>query len=165
MNILKEVFMRNAVFDRSPVWNMLSDMDEMFERIVPNEESARTVIPYDMQEGENGYLLSVDLPGVMKDDLNIEVTERVMTLSGERKTGVQGRKFFCRFLIPESADTSKIEASLENGVLEIGLPKLESSKPRNIQIKVGDKSLFSKLLGGKKHEPAKEENKRAVQVS
>jgi HSP20 family protein len=162
MNILKEVFMRNAMFDRSPVWNMLGEMNEMFERVIPNEESARTVIPYNMQEGENGYLLSVDLPGVTKDDLNIEVAERVMTLSGERKTAVQGSKFFCRFLIPESADTSKIEASLENGVLEIGLPKLESSKPRNIQIKVGDKSLFSKLLGGKKHESVKEENKRAV---
>lgn len=158
--------MRNtlAMFDRTnPIWNFMGDLDEMFEHVAPTRDTK--VIPYDMQEGENGYLLSVDLPGVTKDDLKIEIADQVLTLSGERKRAGEGQKFMCRFSIPETADATKIEANLENGVLEIGIPKKEAAKPRAIQIETGKQGLFSKLLGSMKEKTNKQESERTVQAS
>lgn len=150
--------MRNTVsiYGRSPLWNwMAGDVEDFFDRALstPAEPFARSVIPYDIEETDAGYLMAVDLPGVRKEDLKIEVVEQTLTVTGERKRGDgDGQKVFCRFAIPASADTAKIEANLENGVLEIAMPKAEAAKPRTVQIQSGGASIFSKLLGSAKKE-------------
>lgn len=159
--------MRNTVsiYGRSPLWNwMAGDIEDFFDRALysGSDQVGRHVIPYDVEETEAGYLMAVDLPGVRKEDLKIEVVDQTLTVTGTRKRGdADGQKIFCRFTIPVSADATKIEANLENGVLEIAMPKAEAAKPRTVQIQSGGTSVFSKLLGSSKKEKNHEKTVQA----
>ncbi|PWU13170.1 MAG: hypothetical protein C5B49_15035 [Bdellovibrio sp.] len=150
--------MRNTILthDRSPLWNWIAgDVDDFFDRALSprSDEIRRQVSSYDVEETEAGYLMTVDLPGVRKEDLKIEVVEKILTVTGQRKrSDGDGQKIFYRFSIPASADAGKIEANLENGVLEIAMPKAEAAKPRSVQIQSGATGVFSKLLGSSKKE-------------
>jgi len=97
-------------------------------------------------ETEQHFVLHADLPGLSEEDVNIEVEERVLTISGERKsvheTAKEGyhrveRAFgsFSRSLtLPEGIDAETVEASFDRGVLEVRIPKPEERKPRKIAI-------------------------------
>ncbi|MFM6928464.1 MAG: Hsp20/alpha crystallin family protein [Bdellovibrio sp.] len=116
----------------------------------------------DINEHKDHYFVSVDLPGVKKDDLKIEVHENQLNISGERQYETKADsetmlhqekvygKFERTFTLPTSINTDKIEAHYENGVLNIALPKLEKAKGRSIQIQTGQDSFFSRLLSSKK---------------
>src|SRR4051812_43278174 len=104
----------------------------------------------DLVETEDHFVLRADLPGLSEEDVNIEVEDRVLTVSGERKaeheTTKEGyhrveRAFgsFARSLtLPEGVDAEAVTASFDRGVLEIRVPKPEQRKPRKISIGVGD---------------------------
>lgn len=117
----------------------------------------------DINECKDHYLVTLDIPGVKKEDIKIEVTGNNLVISGERQREVKQQdgnaplyhertygKFERTFVMPTSVNTEKIEAHYENGVLNIALPKAESSKGRTIQIQTSQDSIFSKLLGSKK---------------
>jgi HSP20 family protein len=103
----------------------------------------------DLVETEDHFVLRADLPGMSEADVNIEVEDRVLTISGERKaeheTSKEGyhrveRAFgsFSRALtLPEGVDPEAVEASFDRGVLEVRIPKPEQRKPRKISIGVG----------------------------
>lgn len=100
----------------------------------------------DLAETENHFVLHADLPGLSEEDVNIEVEDRVLTISGERKatheTSKEGyhrveRAFgsFSRSLtLPEGINPEAVEASFDRGVLEVRIPKPEERKPRKISI-------------------------------
>ena len=104
----------------------------------------------DLVETEQHFVLHADLPGLSEEDVNIEVEERVLTISGERKaeheTNKEGyhrveRAFgsFSRSLtLPEGVDPEAVAASFDRGVLEVRIPKPEERKPRKISIGVGN---------------------------
>jgi len=104
----------------------------------------------DLVETEDHFVLRADLPGLAEGDVNIEVEDNVLTVSGERKaeheTTKEGyhrveRAFgsFSRSLtLPEGVDADAVTASFDRGVLEIRIPKPEQRKPRKISIGVGD---------------------------
>src|SRR3954467_14342450 len=113
--------------------------------------AARRWLPaMDLVETEDHFVLRADLPGMSEENVNIEVEDRVLTVSGERKaeheTSKEGyhrveRAFgaFSRSLtLPEGVDPEAVEASFDRGVLEIRIPKPEQRKPRKISIGVGD---------------------------
>ncbi len=97
-------------------------------------------------EGEDRFLLELDLPGFKQDDFTINVSEGVLTISGERKIEVpEDEKYFRHlerrsgafersFRLPEYVSGEKITASYKQGVLKIELPKKEEAKPRTIKI-------------------------------
>ncbi|MCF6173037.1 MAG: Hsp20/alpha crystallin family protein [Campylobacteraceae bacterium] len=101
------------------------------------------------READDAYYVEVDLPGVTKEDISIDVKDNVLTISGERKIRnetkennyykVESRygKFVRNFTLPKDVDTQKIVASNKNGVLEVKIPKQEitESKPKKIEIK------------------------------
>jgi HSP20 family protein len=101
----------------------------------------------DVEETENSYLVSFDIPGIDKDKLNIELSNNVLTVTGEREQAEKNEKKGCyhyeRFYgkfsrslnLPESVNDSKVEASYKDGVLNIEIPKSESSKPKQIKVK------------------------------
>src|ERR671939_518856 len=103
----------------------------------------------DLVETDDHFVLRADLPGMSESDVNIEVEDRVLTISGERKaeheTSKEGyhrveRAFgsFSRALtLPEGVDPESVEASFDRGVLEVRIPKPEQRKPRKISIGVG----------------------------
>ncbi|MBN2783124.1 MAG: Hsp20/alpha crystallin family protein [Campylobacterales bacterium] len=94
------------------------------------------------REGEYAYHVDVDLPGVKKEDINIDLKDNILTISGERnfkeevkeedyyKVETSFGKFSRSFTLPEDADVENINASSDAGVLEVVIPKL--AKPKNI---------------------------------
>jgi len=116
---------------------------------VQNENAISTFTPsVNTREDEKGYYIEVDLPGVKKEDINIDLNDKVLTISGERKFKEEVKKenyykietafgkFERSFSIPEDADMENIEAKSENGVLEIFIPKIKKETPKKrIEIK------------------------------
>ena len=103
----------------------------------------------DLVETADHFVLRADLPGMTEKDVNIEIEERVLTVSGERKseheTTKEGYhrverafgKFARSLTLPEGIDPEAVSASFANGVLEVRIPKPEERKPRKISIGVG----------------------------
>ncbi|KAG4098812.1 HSP20-like chaperone [Neocallimastix lanati (nom. inval.)] len=92
-----------------------------------------------LSEDENNYYIHADLPGMNKDQVKMELSDdnHVLTISensNKRNTKKYSKiecsygKFSRSFTLPENADINKIQARLENGVLEVHLPKLEPTK-------------------------------------
>ena len=118
--------------------------------------------PYEVTETDSAYLLSIDAPGMKREDVNIEVTGNTLHISGERRqdyrndgkkvSGRSYRQFSRSFTLPDSVESSRIEANFEDGVLQIAIPKSESAKPRKIEISGsnGKEGFFTKFLGPKK---------------
>ena len=103
----------------------------------------------DVLEKENGYELSVDLPGFKKEDVKIELVDNMLEISAEtsseneekkdgkyiRRERYQGRQVR-RMMVPEGTKQEDIKASFENGVLKIELPKPEEVKPEKKMIEI-----------------------------
>jgi HSP20 family protein len=101
------------------------------------------------REGEFAYHIEVDPPGVKKEDISIDVKENQIVISGERnykeertdkdyyKVESSYGKFQRSFALPENVDVENIEASSQDGVLEVTLPKLKIEKVevKKIQVK------------------------------
>jgi len=102
----------------------------------------------DILETETALTLLADIPGIATENLNIDLRENKLTISGEvmqedreseeevmieYETG----KYFRQFSLSEEIDQSKIDAQLKDGVLRLTLPKLEKAKPRKITVKTG----------------------------
>jgi HSP20 family protein len=111
----------------------------------------RWVPPMDLVETEEHFVLRADLPGMTQDDVTIEVQDRTLTLSGERKAEHESNgegyyrleratgAFTRSLTLPEGVDAEQIAARFEHGVLEVRIPKPEERKPRRVAIQVGDK--------------------------
>ena len=109
----------------------------------------RWVPAMDLVETDDHFILRADLPGLSEDDVNIELEERVLTVSGERnaehEVSQEGyhrveRAFgsFSRSLtLPEGVDPEAVAATFDRGVLEVRIPKPAQRKPRKVSIGVG----------------------------
>jgi HSP20 family protein len=102
----------------------------------------------DITESEKNYILRADVPGLDKKDLSVTVENGVLTIKGEKKEERKTEKdryyhfersygkFSRSFALPEEVDSEHIEAKMENGVLELSLPKIENARPKAIEVKV-----------------------------
>jgi HSP20 family protein len=100
----------------------------------------------DLVETDEHFVLRADLPGMTEDDVNIELEDNVLTVSGERKAEHEEKRegfyrverafgTFSRALtLPQGIDPEAVNASFANGVLEVRVPKPEQRKPRKITI-------------------------------
>ncbi|MBF8190586.1 Hsp20/alpha crystallin family protein [Nonomuraea sp. K274] len=97
----------------------------------------------DMSETEDSYVVEVDVPGARKDQIDVQLSERELIVSGEieereslrrhRKMRRTGR-FELRTLLPGEVDAERVEAHLSEGVLTITVPKAAAAKPRHIEV-------------------------------
>ena len=133
----------------SPLMDLRREMDHFFDDLfVPIQQNWGNI-----EEVDNGHLMSFDLPGIPKDNIKIEVANNTITITGEGEEkddkNFSVRKFQRSFTLPAGIDADKIEADYKDGVLHLMVPKSEAAKPK--QIKVGNGSGFvGKLLGRKK---------------
>lgn len=99
-------------------------------------------------ESEDGYVLTAELPGVRSEDLDVSVEGNRVTLRGQRRIGYPAEAglhrrerpagTFRRTLeLPQLANPGEAEAKYRNGVLTLAIPKSESARPRQIDVKVG----------------------------
>jgi HSP20 family protein len=99
----------------------------------------------DIEETDDAYVLELDLPGVNRDDVNIELRDNEVRITGEIKekerTGVLRRQtrrvgqFEFMVTLPGDIDPEKVEASLHEGVLTVRLGKAAPRKPRQIEVR------------------------------
>jgi len=128
------------------VWSPVRLFEDIFAPVENINARAFFTPPVDVEETENHYVVKMDVPGVAKEDLKIEMLKDKLSVSGERKWSppkdqanrinerVHGKfERSVRFNAP--VDAEKIEASYVHGVLEISVPKAEIAKPRQIEIK------------------------------
>lgn len=137
-------------------WPTHSDLFNEMDRFFGNLATVPAKSAYDDRdfspaaeviETEDKYLMSVDLPGLKKEDIKIEIDQNILKISGERKRETEQDAnhkvhfyekrygFFKKsFTLPRTVDGEKIEARFENGVLEVQLPKTAVAKPRQIEI-------------------------------
>lgn len=128
------------------VFNDLFDDD--FARQQAHTDSRKWYPAVDVLEGKDSYVIRAELPGMKREDINLEVKDGTLTLSGERKSekpadGVEYRhtervsaKFWRSFTLPETVKHDGIEATYKDGILEVRVPKAEEVKPRQIEISV-----------------------------
>jgi HSP20 family protein len=101
--------------------------------------------PVDIEEQDNAYVIDAELPGVEKDDVNIELVANELMITGEikereregilRKRTRRIGRFEYRVRLPEQVDADNIDAKLKDGVLTVRVPKLERAERRQIQVK------------------------------
>jgi HSP20 family protein len=111
--------------------------------------SGAFVPPVDIYEDQHGIQLKLEVPGVEEKDLNINVENNVLTVSGERKFEKEQKEenfhrierrygsFTRSFTLPNTVDTEKITADYNSGVLSIRLLKREEAKPKQIKVNIG----------------------------
>ncbi len=104
------------------------------------------VPPVDILESRDSYLIRVELPGMKKEDFNLEVKGRNLILSGERKfeepaNGVEyhrmeraAGRFSRSFSLPQTVKADEIKATYRDGILEIHVSKADEAKPKQIAI-------------------------------
>jgi len=102
--------------------------------------------PIEMFEKDDKFIVKAELPGIDKEEIDVSVVGETLTIKGERKaeTEVKEESYHCcersygsfvrSITLPSAVDTKKIEASLENGILEVTLPKAAEVKPKKVEI-------------------------------
>jgi HSP20 family protein len=107
----------------------------------------------DVHETEEEYLVKVDLPGVKGDDVNVEVNESVLSISGSRAAEEIGQaqlverpygSFVRTLTLPQGVNSDSIEAAYQDGVLELRIPKPAEQKPKKITIGGAGKKAIEK---------------------
>jgi HSP20 family protein len=101
-----------------------------------------TRFPVSLYEDENNAYVRAELPGINREDINVEMTNGYLTISAVRKNaGDNGNtnpsfSFSRTVSVQDDVAADKVAAHLENGVLTVTLPKREEAKPRKVSISV-----------------------------
>ncbi len=138
-------------------WSILNQLNRELEQFVgqvaePQGElkQAQWVPAVDIEETPEAYVIHADVPGVPAKDIEINVENGLLEISGERKLEkeVEERgvrrfervfgKFYRSFRLPETADVENIKAKTDHGVLTIVVPKKSVAKPRKIAVEEGE---------------------------
>lgn len=152
---------------RSPVDTGLSrlrdEMDRTIDRFITEpfglgelQPALRTegwLPPLDVSETENEVTIRAEIPGVSAKDLDISVTDSMLAISGQKEEMDEKkdenfyrceRRFgaFRRVVeLPETVDPDKVNADIENGVLNIRVAKKPGAKPRHVEVKTGNRKV------------------------
>jgi HSP20 family protein len=140
-------------------WDPLSELEQVTERMrrrldqtfggfVPASllsDVSGWSPPVDIEETDDAYVIEAELPGVKRQDVNIELVGNELSVTGEIKEherkGVLRRqtrhvgRFDYRVKLPDLVDAEKIDANLEDGVLTVRVPKSERAQRRKIEVK------------------------------
>jgi HSP20 family protein len=119
-------------------------MDGLFG-LAPTIAVRMPMAPADIEETDDAYVVDLDLPGVQPGDINLEVRENELRVTGEIKEkerkGILRRQtrpvgqFEHVIALPGEVDPDKVEAKLHDGVLTVRVPKSQARQPRRVEIK------------------------------
>lgn len=135
-------------------WEPLREMDEFFRPYLPmlsrtrRNGDAEWAPTSNVSETEKEYLIKAELPEVKREDVKVELSGGVLTISGERKHEKQSKdenelrvesfygSFSRSFSLPDDIDAGAIKAECKDGVLKVHIPKKQPSQPKAIAIDV-----------------------------
>jgi len=128
------------------------DLEERMFKAFPVEKKEASIVAFtphvNTREGEFAYHIEVDLPGVKKEDINVDVNNGILTITGERSHKEEVKeedyyrvesnygKFQRSFNLSDDVDSENISASTDNGVLEVVVPKLKDKIKETKKIEV-----------------------------
>jgi len=136
-------------FDR--LTSLRDEMDRLFDFAFPSRDTglfSGWSPALDLYDDKDAFVVSVELPGMKKEEIDIALHDGVLTVSGERKHERENKegqtfrseRYFGKFqrslTLPSQVDSTKVKASYKDGVLSVYLPKAEEAKPRQIQVDV-----------------------------
>lgn len=144
---------QNNIQKRSDAWDIDRMFDSMFEEFynrakLPSFLSMNSGdMKVDIKENEKEFILEAELPGVDKNNINLELKDDVLTISVERNEEVNEEKenyirkerrygSMSRSFYVDDINEDEIKAKFENGILYVTLPKLESKGPKNNKIQI-----------------------------
>jgi len=144
-----EVYMNKAMTNYNGERSVFDVLFDDFGRTMLGKDLVKNEMnpAVDVRETEKGYLMEVDLPGYTENEIDINVKDRILTLSckkekdEEKKEGgylIKERnssEFKRRFNFSDDIDEKAISATFENGVLEVNIPKKAETKPVQIEVK------------------------------
>jgi len=126
-------------------------MDDLFSEFFDNSFKGISKHPgyplVDIDENDTEYLFTVELPGVPKENVNIEIDNRLLTISGEKNVKKEESKSNCfrketfsgtftrSFTLPDHVETDQAKANYQDGVLELTIPKSTEKAKKKIEIK------------------------------
>ena len=132
------------------VMTLREAMDQLFNDAFTSSTGTSKVASaplVDVYQTDDDIVVKATLPGFSKDDVDITLTENVLTLRGslEKEEESEGKSYYIReqsygsfersLRLPVDVDLKKVEALFENGILTVTLPKAEAVKPKSIMIK------------------------------
>jgi HSP20 family protein len=138
-------------FSPSPWSGLENEIDHLFETALTSfaDPAASSRFPVDLFEDKDHIFVRAELPGVNRDDINVEMVEDYLTITASRKTKPADAakengavtadpsfSFSRSVSIPDEVQADKVSASYENGLLTVTLPKREEAKPRKITVAV-----------------------------
>ncbi len=129
----------------SSLWDEVSRLQHEVSRHLPAAARGRDFPAINLWIDHDGAVMTAELPGLKREDIDLSVNGKVVTLKGERKSGAPenaeyqrrecARGVFSRtFDMPFTVDAAQVDAQLADGVLRVKLPRAESDKPRKIAI-------------------------------
>jgi HSP20 family protein len=123
-------------------------LSRMMEELFGARPRAAGLAPaLDVVEDDKSYIVSVELPGAKKEDVNVECHDNVLTIRGEKRSEREEKKeqrrwtertygsFSRSFTLPSDTDPERVQASFKDGVLTVTLSKSQEAKPRVVHIK------------------------------
>lgn len=148
MNLIKRS--GHELWERDFMTDFQHEMNRLFGRTLQKKNGwAKSFEPeMDLVDEKDAFVVKVDLPGMKKEDFDINVEGRLLTLKGERKEEKERKeKNYCaseRFYgaftrlveLPGDVKTDQVKASYKDGVLEINLPKTEGAKTKQVIVEV-----------------------------
>jgi HSP20 family protein len=92
---------------------------------------------WDSKETEDAFIVELVAPGVSREDLDVQVEGKTLTVKGQRRTlrSDQMNRFEKSWTIPDGADKDAIAAEMADGIITLTLPKAPQAKPRQIEVK------------------------------
>jgi HSP20 family protein len=130
-------------FQRSPWTGLENEINHLFASALSDFGGGATNrFPVDLYEDQSNTYVRAALPGVQRDDINVEINDGYLTLSATRKPAdgddksAESFSFSRAVSVPDNVQTDKIGAAYENGVLTVTLPKREEAKPKKVAVAV-----------------------------
>ena len=124
----------------------LSDFEELLPSSLEDQGFFHSGVLYDVQETNEYYRLHLDIPGVNPKNIRLKVQEQTLSVSADENketTGwKQSRKFSTSFSLPVHVDAEKISANVENGIMDIILPKKQTAQIKEIPVQSSSSQGF-----------------------
>lgn len=133
--------------------NLRDEMDRVFDTFffaptLKRVDGSIWAPAVDLKEDANNFIVSAELPGLKREDIQVEIENNTLMIKGERKFEKREEKenyhfversygsFYRSFTLPKNVDAEKIAAEYKDGVLQVTLPKKEEVKPKKVEVKV-----------------------------
>jgi HSP20 family protein len=129
-------------YSRSPWTGLESEIDRLLSSALTGfagTAPSQRQFPVDLHEDKDNVYVRAELPGVKREDINVETVEGYLTITASRKqqsgTSEESASFSRSVSVPD-VQADKVSAAYENGVLTVTLPKREEVKPRKVTVEV-----------------------------